>query len=157
METSSCQGLGLGRASHSCELNFITPLGHVINSLTLVDLVDQVLGMVDHAHRRLPRDSRTAEPIYVGDAEAVETEVRELQLDEELLPPSGRLKREIHGELAALSGQAFEERPHGDPGRRSSPRLGNRKMVSSPRTQKSMECMGMRVFRLDAAAGLEGG
>lgn len=88
----------------------VPPLHNVLHLLSLIDLVDQVRSVIDQAHGGLTRNPGTAQPVHIGDAEAVETEVRHLDLDEELLPSSRRLEREFHGEFQFGLGQLFEKR-----------------------------------------------
>lgn len=67
--------------------------------------------MIDQTHGGLTRNSGATQPVDVGDAEAVETDVGHLDLNEELLPPPRRLEGEFHGEFLLGLGHLFEERP----------------------------------------------
>ena len=51
--------------------------------------------MVYKLHSGFTGDTGSAQPIHVSDTEAMEAEVRHLDLDEELLPSPGRLEREF--------------------------------------------------------------
>ena len=77
----------------------VPPLHDVLHLLALADLVDQIGGMVDQAHRGFAGKTGTPPPIHVAHAKAVEAKVRYLDLDEELLPPPRGLERELHGEF----------------------------------------------------------
>ena len=78
----------------------------------------------------------TPQAVHVGHAEAMEAEVRHLDLDEELLPSPGRLEREFHGEFLLGLGQLFEKRPERG-------RHRNRKRtVLAPFGEVSMSCDG---------------
>lgn len=59
-----------------------------IHFFPLIDLVDELGGMVDQSYRRFARDASAPEPVHIGNAQAVETKVCFLDLDEELLPPA---------------------------------------------------------------------
>ena len=58
--------------------------------------MDQIRCMIDQAHGGFARNTGPAQPIHVGHAKAVETEVWNLDLGEELLPSPRRLEREFH-------------------------------------------------------------
>src|SRR6266571_862012 len=66
--------------------------------------------MIHKAHRNLARHAGTPKPVDVGDTKAVEAKVRLFNLDEELLPTPGRLKRKIHSELSLAVFQFLEQR-----------------------------------------------
>ena len=81
------------------KLNRVPPLRHVLDLFTLVNLVNQFRGVIDQTHGRLTRHARAPQPIDVGNAQAMESQMRFLDLDKKLLPPPRRLEWKFHGEF----------------------------------------------------------
>ena len=87
----------------------VTPLRHVLNFFPLVNLVNQFGCVIDQAHRRFTRHTGTAEAVDVGDAQAVKSQVRLVDLDKKLLPPTRRLKRKFNGEFLFRLADTFQQ------------------------------------------------
>ena len=92
----------------SRKLNRVPPLRHVLDLLTLVNLMNQFRGVIDQTHGRLTGHSGTAQAIDVGNAQAMESQMRFLDLDKKLLPPPRRLEREFDGKFLFRFADAFQ-------------------------------------------------
>ena len=92
------------------ELHRVTPLRHVLHLLPLVDLMDQIRRMIYQPHRRFAGNPGTAQPVDVGNAQTVETQMRLFDLDKELLPAARRLKGKFDREFLFGLADAFKQR-----------------------------------------------
>ena len=92
------------------ELHRVAPLHHVLDFLPLIDLMNQIRRMVDQTHRRFAGNTGAAKTVDVGDAQAVKTQMRLFDFDEELLPATRRLKWEFHRELFLGLADIFKQR-----------------------------------------------
>src|SRR5205823_3458008 len=92
------------------ELHGVAPFHYVLDLLSLVDLVDQFRRVIDEAHGGFSRHSRAAQPVDVGDAQAMEAQVGLLDLDEKLLPPARRLEGEVEGVVLASLPEVLQQR-----------------------------------------------
>jgi hypothetical protein len=103
-------------------------LYRILDFLSLVNLMNQFRSVIDQTHGRFTRNTGTAQTIDVGNAQAVETQMRFFDLDEKLLPPARRLKRKFNGEFLFGLADAFKQRRSADgigtENARSSPPLG---------------------------------
>lgn len=88
----------------------IPPLRHVLDFLALVNVVNQFRSVIDQTHRPFTRNAGTTQTINVGNAQAVETQMRLFDLDKELLPPPRRLKRKFNGEFLFRLPDALKQR-----------------------------------------------
>jgi hypothetical protein len=66
--------------------------------------------MIDQPHGCFTRNASAAQPIDVGDAQTVKTQMRHLDFDEELLPPSRWLEWEFNGEPPVRVADELEPR-----------------------------------------------
>ena len=94
----------------SRKLNRVPPLRHILDLLTLVNLMNQFRGVIDQTHGRLTRHADATQPVDIGNAQAMECQMRFLDLDKKLLPPPRRLEREFHCEFKFRFADAFQQR-----------------------------------------------
>ena len=86
-------------ASLLWKLHRVTPLCHVLDFLTLINLMDQFGRMIDEPHGRFTRHTGATQAIDVGDTQAVKTQMWLVDFDEQLLPPARRLEWKFHREF----------------------------------------------------------
>lgn len=91
------------------KLHRVTPLRHVLYFFTLVNLVNQFRRVVDQPHGRFARHTGTAQPVDVGNAQAVEAQMRFFNFDEKLLPPARRLEWKFQREFLLGFAEAFKQ------------------------------------------------
>ena len=72
--------------------------------------MNQFRSVVDQTHGGLTRQSGTAQAIDVGNMQAIESQMRFLDLDKKLLPPPRRLKREFDSKFLFRFADAFQQR-----------------------------------------------
>jgi hypothetical protein len=64
--------------------------------------------MIDQPHGRFARHTGAAQPVDVGDAQAVKTQMRFTDFDNKLLPPARRLKRKFNRKFLLGFAEAFK-------------------------------------------------
>src|SRR5471032_2575111 len=94
--------------SYRRKLHGVPPLRHILDFLTLVDLMNQFRRMIDQPHGRFTRHTGAAQTVDIGDAQTVESQVRLFDLDKELLPTARRLKWKFNGEFLSGLADAFK-------------------------------------------------
>ena len=72
--------------------------------------MNQFRGVIDQTHGRLTRHARATQPVDIGNAQAMESQMRFLDLNEKLLPPPRRLKWEFDGKFLFRFADAFQQR-----------------------------------------------
>jgi hypothetical protein len=88
-------------------LHRVTPLRYVFDFFTLIYLMNQIGRMIHQPHRRFTRHTGAAQTVDVRNAQAVKTQMRLFDFDEELLPPPRRLEWKFDGEVPLGLADAF--------------------------------------------------